>query len=94
MNRPQFLVLLWMGIACLCLSLVTLVTSNQSRKAQGSLRSQQEFIGKGALSQQIGANLLREMATRAKDDEKMRDLLQKYGFNLSQQPAAPSPSSP
>ena len=84
-----------MGIACLCLSLVTLVTSNQSRKAQESLRSQQEFIGKGAISQQIGANLLREMATRAKDDEKMRELLQKYGFNLSEQPA-PSPplSSP
>jgi len=84
-----------MGIACLCLSLVTLVTSNQSRKAQEGLRSQQEFIGKGAISQQIGANLLREMATRAKGDEKMRDLLQKYGFNLSEQPTvSPPPSSP
>ena len=47
------------------------------------MQAQQAIINKGALSQQIGTNLLREMAAAAQTDEKMRQLLQANGFNLS-----------
>ncbi len=92
MKRWQFSVLLTLGIACLCLSLVTIVFARENRKLQEVVQAQQAIINKGALSQQIGANLLREMATVAQNDEKIRQLLRESGYNLSNPPpAAPSP---
>jgi hypothetical protein len=46
------------------------------------------LINKGALSQQVGNNLVREMGALAQTDEKMHKLLQNSGFNLS---ASPTP---
>ncbi len=92
MQRWQFSVLLTLGIACLSLSLVTIVFARENRKLQETLQAQQALINKGSLSQQIGANLLREMAAVAQRDEKMRALLQENGFSLSANPAAsPAP---
>ncbi|MEO7167406.1 MAG: hypothetical protein ABI016_10255 [Chthoniobacterales bacterium] len=90
MTRWQFSVLLTLGIACLCLSLVTIVFSRENRKLQESVQTQQAIINKGTLSQQLGANLVREMAAVAQNNEKMRILLQENGFKLS---AAASPAT-
>jgi signal transduction histidine kinase len=87
--RPwQFILLLVIGIACVCLSLVTIVFARQNRQLQESLKAQQMLINKGALSQQVGNNLVREMGALAQTDEKMHKLLQDSGFNLS---ASPTP---
>jgi hypothetical protein len=92
MKRWQFVLLMTIGVACLCLSLVTIVFARQNRKLQEVVQAQQAIINKGALGQQIGANLLREMAAVAQTDEKMRELLQAKGYNLSATPtAAPAP---
>jgi hypothetical protein len=92
MKRWQFVLLMTIGVACLCLSLVTIVFARQNRKLQEVVQAQQAIINKGALGQQIGANLLREMAAVAQTDEKMRQLLQAKGYNLSATPtAAPAP---
>ena len=82
MKRWQFTLLLFIGIVCVCLSLVTIVFARQNRRLQEALQAQQAMINKGALSQQVGNNLLREMAVVAQRDEKMRKLLQDNGFNL------------
>ena len=80
------------GVACLCLSLVTVVFAHQNRKLQEAVQAQQAIINKGSLSQQIGVNLLREMAAMAPSDEKMRELLEASGYNSSVTPAAASPA--
>jgi Na+-translocating ferredoxin:NAD+ oxidoreductase RnfG subunit len=90
MKRWQFTLLLAIGIACICLSLVTIVFARQNRQLQEAVQAQQAMINKGALSQQIGANLLREMAAAAQTDEKMRQLLKDNGYNLN--PAVPASS--
>lgn len=78
--------------ACLCLSAVTIVFALQNRKLQEAIQDQQSIINKGSLSQQVGSNLVREMAVAAQTDEKMGQLLQENGFNLSPAPtASPSP---
>ena len=92
MKRWQFSVLLVLGVACLCLSLVTIVFAGENRKLQEAVQAQQALINKGALSQQIGVNLLREMAAAARTDERMRQLLQDNGYNLSS--PAPAASRP
>ena len=92
MKRWQFVLLMMVASACLLLSLVTIVFARQNRKLQGAIQGQQTIINKGTLSQQIGTNLVREMAEAAQTDEKMRRLLQENGFNLSPAPtASPSP---
>ena len=82
------MLLLVVGIACVCLSLVTIVFARQNRQLQEALQAQQALINKGALSQQVGNNLLREMKALAQTDERMNKLLQDNGFNLS---ASPTP---
>ena len=92
MKRWQFTLLLAIGIVCLCLGLVMIVFARQNRGLQEGLQAQQAIINKGALSQQIGANLLREMAAVAQNDERMRNLLKDNGYNLAPQPtASPNP---
>jgi Na+-translocating ferredoxin:NAD+ oxidoreductase RnfG subunit len=91
MKRWQFALLMTIALACVCLSLVTIVFARQNRKLQEAVQAQQVIINKGSLSQQIGANLLREMAATAETDEKMRELLQQNGFALSAK-SAPSPA--
>lgn len=86
MKRWQFILLLTIAVACLCLSLVTIVFARQNRKIQEAIQGQQAIINKGSLSQQIGTNLVREIATAAQTDEKLRQLLQQNGFNLSPAP--------
>ena len=91
MKRWQVVLLTTIGVACLCLSLVMIVFAHQNRKLQEAVQAQQAIINKGALSQQIGANLLRELAALAPTDEKMRELLETSGYNSSLTPAAVSP---
>ncbi len=91
MKRWQFTVLMIVAAACLVLSLVSIVFARQNRKLQEAIQGQQTIINKGALSQQIGTNLVREMAAAAQTDEKMRQLLQENGFTLTTA-ASPAPS--
>lgn len=92
MKRLDFSLLMVAGVICLCLSLVTIVFARQNRKLQEAVQAQQAVINKGALSQQIGANLVREMAAVAQTDEQMRQLLKDNGFNLTpQSETSPSP---
>jgi hypothetical protein len=88
MKRWQFVLLIITAAACLVLSLVTIVFARENRKLQEAVQGQQTIINKGALSQQIGTNLVREMAVAAQTDEKMRQLLQANGFNLPPAPTA------
>jgi len=92
MKHWQFVLLTTMGVACLCLSLITIVFAHQNRKLQEAVQAQQAIINKGALGLQIGANLVRELAGIAPIDEKMRDLLNASGYNSSVTPAVTSPA--
>ena len=46
--------------------------ARRTENSRRAVQAQQAIINKGALSQQIGTNLLREMAAVAQSDEKMR----------------------
>ncbi|HEX4667446.1 MAG TPA: hypothetical protein VH207_12680 [Chthoniobacterales bacterium] len=92
MKRAEFTLLMAIAVICLALSLVTIVFARENRKLQEAVQAQQAVINKGALSQQIGANLVREMAAAAQSDDKMRQLLQENGFNVT--PKAETSPSP
>ncbi|MBA3832508.1 MAG: hypothetical protein H0X34_11580 [Chthoniobacterales bacterium] len=92
MKRWQFSLLLVVGLACFILSLVSIVFARQNQKLQVEVQAQQVTINRGAVSQQIGANLLREMGAAAQTDDKIKQLLKDHGYNISTNAsAAPRP---
>lgn len=64
---------------------------------QQALQGQQQEIEAGnQISQQIGPNLLRDMAASSVKNEKMKALLAKHGYNVQVKdtPATPAPKIP
>jgi len=60
---------------------------------QADLQKQQEQINiANQISQQLGPNLLRDMAVTSLKDNPMKELLKKHGYNVQQQ-ATPAPGS-
>jgi Na+-translocating ferredoxin:NAD+ oxidoreductase RnfG subunit len=86
MKRWEFALLMVVAVVCVCLTLVTIVFARQNQKLQAAIQAQQVLINKGALSQQIGANLVREMAATAKTDERMKQLLLDNGYKFPTTP--------
>ena len=84
---------------CLVLSIVVFAVgaSNQGvqaevQKQQQTMQTQQEQINAGnAISQQVGPNLLRDMAISSTKNEKMKGVLSKHGYNVNYTPATPAP---
>jgi hypothetical protein len=74
--------------------------SNQSlqaeiQKQQLDLQKQQEQISTGnQISQQVGPNLLRDMAVVSMKNDKMKALLGKHGYNVQQATPAPGAGAP
>ena len=87
---------------CLILSIIIFAVgnSNQSlqaevQKQQQALQVQQEEINAGnQISQQIGPNLLRDMAASSVKNEKMKALLAKHGYNVQVKEPAPGTPAP
>ena len=85
---------------CLLLSIILLVVGNSNQaaqievqKQQAELQKQQEEINKGnSIQQQVGPNLLNDMAVVSANDEKMRQLLSKHGFQVKVN-ATPAPGA-
>jgi hypothetical protein len=90
MKQIQFYIGTALGAACLALSIAAVVLQNSNEKlqteaqakAQSEIQAQQPEINKGAMSQQIGNNLLRDMVQSAVKNEKMKAVLAKNGINL------------
>ena len=84
---------------CLLLSIVLFFEGgvnqglqNEIQAQQVKLQQQQEEINKGtAISQQVGPNLLRDMAVSSTKNEKMKALLAKHGYTVNV--ASPTPGA-
>jgi hypothetical protein len=64
-------------------ALLLLAVGQSAQSKQSELARQQDEINKGSLSQQVGVNLLKEMAQVATGNPRMRDLLQVNGYTLT-----------
>ena len=91
MSRLQFLITSILGLVCLLLSVIVIIYGRSNQKLQAQVQAQQVEINKGIQSQQIGANLVRDIAVAATKNEKLKDLLARNGFTLNAN-ATPSAS--
>lgn len=101
-NRPRmktsdYYISVAVSALCVLLSvwLILLGSSNQSlqaelQKQQQQFQTQQEQINAGnIISQQVGPNLLRDMAMVSVENQAMKDLLAKHGYTVTQATPAP-----
>ncbi len=89
MKMWQFIIALVLGIVTAGLSAFGIATGMTNQNLQAQLQQQQLEISRGNLSQQIGTNLVREIASKAGTDAALKDLLTRNGFVLNEN-AVPS----
>jgi hypothetical protein len=90
-TRWQFALTTLLGLICIGLSVAVIISGRSNQTLQTEIQAQQIEINRGTQSQQIASNLLRDIAVTATKDDKLKDLLTRNGFTLSQNPG-PSPA--
>jgi len=93
MKPTQFYIGVALGAACLVLSIASVTMGQSNQRLQTEAQSQQMEINKGNMSQQIGTNILRDMAQSSVKNEKMKAALSKNGFNVQFTPNTESSKS-
>jgi hypothetical protein len=88
MTRVHYFITLIVGLFCLTFSLLLLFMGQSAIKTQARLTQQQEEINRGAMSQQVGVNLLRDMGQVALVNERIRALLADNGYTINYTPPA------
>jgi hypothetical protein len=87
----QFMTTVMLAGLCLLLSVASIISGKANQNLQAQVQAQQIEINKGTTSQQIGGNIVRDIASAATKNSKLRDLLTRQGFTLTENPG-PSPS--
>lgn len=93
MKPTQFYIGVALGAICLVLSIASVAMGQSNQRLQTEGQAQQLEINKGNTSQQIGTNILREMAQVSVKNEKMKAILAKNGYNVQAAPASTDSSS-
>ncbi len=92
MKRWEFITSLVLAALCAVVSVGTILSAQANRRVQAELNAQQMEINTGVLRQQIGTNLIRDMAVASANNDALKDLLSRHGFTVTVEPAAsPAP---
>jgi len=89
MKSTPYVIVLLLAVVCVVLSVSLVLTFRLNQRVQEGLQANQQLLNKGILGpqgQQIGNNLLQDMAHTATRNADMRQLLAKYGYQI--QPTA------
>jgi hypothetical protein len=94
MKRWQSIIALILGFICVALSALGVVGGIVNQKLQAQLQQQQLEINKGEYAQQVGTNVIREVASKALKNDNLRKLLTRNGFTVTDTATAPQAPSP
>lgn len=93
MKPVPFYITVALAAVSLLLSIAVVALGQSNQQLQTELQKQQEEINRGNVSQQVGTNLLRDMASASVKNDKMKEALAKNGYNVNVTPtASPSPA--
>ncbi len=85
MKSTHYVIILLLSMICFVLSVSLVLTFKVNQGLQTELQANQQRLNSGILGpqgQQIGNNLLQDMANLANRDAGMRQLLAKYGYQI------------
>lgn len=92
MKPPQFIVTVVLSIVPLILVIMLIFMGQKNQALQAQVQTQQEDINRGSMSQQIGVNMLKDIAQASVKDDALKDVLTKSGYTVTVNKASPSPS--
>jgi predicted Holliday junction resolvase-like endonuclease len=92
MKPPLFIVAVILSLVPLILVINLIFIGQKNQNLQAQLQAQQEEINKGSMTQQIGVNILKEIAAASVKDEKLKEVLNKNGYSVTVNSPSPSPS--
>lgn len=91
MKSWQFFTVLLLSIACVAVSVATVVVNRSNRELQTDIQARRAKLNSGVFSQQgqqITSNILQAMANESASDASIRQLLLKHGYNVQAPPSA------
>lgn len=88
MHKWQQTVLLTLSGLTLILTLTLIFIGVTNQSTAKVLQAEQNEINRGQVSQQVGSNIVREMANLSVNNSRLKDLLTKHGFTVNQKPSA------
>ena len=91
MKFKPYVIVLLLSVVCVVLSVSLVMTFRANQKMQAQLQANQQILNSGILGpqgQQIGNNLLQDMANSATRNPDMRKLLAKYGYQIQEADSA------
>jgi len=91
MKPPLYIVAVVLSLVPLVLVINLIFMGQKNQTLQTQLQAQQEEINKGSMTQQVGVNILKEIAAASVKDSALKDVLTKNGYSVSVN-ASPSPA--
>ncbi len=85
MKSWQFQLNTALGGLSLILVIVVVILSQNNRGIQNELQQQQQVIQQGQLTQQVGTAIVRDMAQLSLRNQRVKELLARHGYNITQQ---------
>jgi len=85
MKRVEVLITTGLGGVAILLTIALITISQANGSINRGLLEQQNIINQGKVGQQVGQAVLRDMAAVSLQNEKMKEVLAKNGFNVSRQ---------
>ena len=86
MKPPQFYTTVTLSIIVLILTITLMVSGQNNQKLQEKLQQQQATINQGMTFQQIGTNMLKDIATASLKSEKLKEVLTRSGYTVNVNP--------
>jgi predicted Holliday junction resolvase-like endonuclease len=93
MKPPQFIVAVILSLIPLILTINLIFMGQKNQSLQMQLQAQQEQINTGSRIQQVGLNVLKDIAAASVKDDKLKDVLSKNGYSVTVSSPSPSPAT-
>jgi hypothetical protein len=94
MKPPQFIVAVLLSLVSLVLVINLIFMSQKNQSLQAQLQQQQQQIADGSRYQQVGVNILKEIANASLKDDTLKDVLANNGYSVTPKAsAAPVPAA-
>jgi hypothetical protein len=92
MKPPQFIVAVILSLIPLILTINLIFMGQKNQSLEAQLQAQQEQVTNGSRIQQVGLNVLKDIAAASVKDDKLKDVLSKNGYSVSVNSPSPSPA--
>ena len=92
MKPPYFIAAVILSLIPLILTINLIFMGQKNQSLEAQLQTQQEQINTGSRVQQVGLNVLKDIAAASVKDDKLKDVLSKNGYSVTVNSPSPSPT--